>query len=239
MTAETTPAAAEKPDQSSVLLTLLPHILDTLKREPALGITLGYLLVALAGIFYNYRFYKTFGIPALSLSQIGDFLVAGIQQPMAILLVLSTFPVCWLIDKINSRSRRRHALELERRRASASQSFPARVRTLFLSWRVEQRWYTQLTYLVVIVVYGSIFVGYYAGHRADAVRKGDAPKVAIWLNGTEAALPTRSGGQWTTSAPSPTIFSSTTRVIATRSSCRSTASPGSNRWRQSQILQRR
>jgi hypothetical protein len=193
--AATAPAA--RPAEASVLLNLLPHILDSLKREPALAITLGYLLVALAGIFYDDRFYGKFGVPVLSLSQIGDFLVAGIQQPMAIALVLSTFPVCWLMDKINARSRRRHAAELEQLRASANHSLPARTRKMFLSWRVERRWYTQLMYLVVIVVYGGIFVGIYAEHHAEAVRRGEAPKVAIWLSGAEAALATKMGGPWT------------------------------------------
>src|SRR4051812_32769509 len=95
-------AAAHTAATSSVLLNLLPHVVQTLRREPALGITICYLLVAMAGIFYNYSFYRQFGIPILSLSQIGDFLVAGIQRPMALLLVASTFPLCWLADTINA-----------------------------------------------------------------------------------------------------------------------------------------
>ncbi len=190
-------APTSTPADSSVLVNLLPHILDTLKREPALAISLGYLLVALAGIFYDFKYYGKFGIPVLSLAQIGDFLVAGIQQPMAIALVLSTFPLCWLFDRINARSRRRHAAELERLRASVDHAFLTRMRLTFLVWRVEQRWYTQLTYLVVIVVYGSLFVGFYAEHQAEAVRRGEAPKVAIWLNGADSALPAHTGQAWT------------------------------------------
>lgn len=83
------------PEQpASPLLELLPHILRTLQREPALAITLIYAFVAMAGIFYNFSFYRRFDIPVLTLSQIGDFLVAGIQQPMALVLVASTFPLC-------------------------------------------------------------------------------------------------------------------------------------------------
>ena len=40
----------------SALLDLLPHFLDTLKREPALAISITYLLVAMAGIFYDVAF---------------------------------------------------------------------------------------------------------------------------------------------------------------------------------------
>jgi len=57
-------------DAASPLQSLLPHVLDTLRREPAVAITLCYLLVAMAGIFYNYWFYRAFDIPVLTLSQI-------------------------------------------------------------------------------------------------------------------------------------------------------------------------
>ncbi len=93
--------------QTSTLLNALPHLLKTLRREPAVAITLGYILVALAGIFYNYSFYRRFGIPVLTLSQITDFLVAGLQQPIALLLLLSTFPMIWLFDKHNQHLRRK------------------------------------------------------------------------------------------------------------------------------------
>jgi len=194
---ETTAAATEKPTRNSVLLNLLPHILETLKREPALAITLCYLLVAMAGIFYNYSFYEKFGIPVLTLSQISDFLVAGIQQPMALFLVLTTFPVCWLVDKVNSRRRSRYVERLSDGRESRRNSLWARMQDQRMRWHLSQTWLVQLGYVVVIVGYGWTFVSIYANHRADAVRRGDAPKVTIWLNGDAAGLPTKAGQTWT------------------------------------------
>ncbi len=104
----------------SALFEVLPHVLRTLRREPALVITLTYALVAMAGIFYDYAFYRQFDIPALSLSQISDFLGAGIQEPIAIVLVLSTFPLCWLFDRINIWGRRRRAAEGRAAKAAPS-----------------------------------------------------------------------------------------------------------------------
>jgi len=138
---------SELPTVVSPLRNVLPHVFDTLRREPAVAITLGYLLVAMAGIFYNYWFYRAFDIPVLTLSQISDFLVAGLQQPMALLLVLSTFPLCWLMDLYNLRSRRRHVDALALLRASASLSGYQRLRRRFLEWRVGEMWYTQLSYV--------------------------------------------------------------------------------------------
>jgi hypothetical protein len=181
----------------SPLLGLMPHILRTLEREPALAITLTYLLVAMAGILYDYSFYAKFAIPVLSLSQLSDFLTAGIQQPMALVLVSSTFPICWVFDRINMRYRKRNLATLERMRAEPQTSLLARLRWRFVRWRVEQVWYTRLGYLAVIVVYGTMFVGGYAERRANAVKAGEAQEVRVWMNGDSAALPASGSDRWT------------------------------------------
>jgi hypothetical protein len=186
------PGVPAAPAETSVLLNLLPHALDTLKREPALGITLAYLLVAMAGIFYNYSFYQKFGIPVLMLSQISDFLTAGIQEPMAMLLVFSTFPLCWFFDKINSRNRRRRAQKLQRLRQMAEPSFGQHALMRFLSWRVEQRWYMGVVYLLVVTGYGWVFVSVYAVQHADTVKTGNAPQVNVWLSGDASPLAAQS-----------------------------------------------
>jgi hypothetical protein len=194
------PAALADPRRtsSSPLLDLLPHFIDTLRREPALAISLTYLLVAMAGIFYDVSFYRLFGIPVLSLAQLGDFLTAGIQQPMALVLVFSTFPLCWVFDRINERFRQRHRDDLAKLEADrSSENLYGRARRLFLGWRVRQLWYTRLNYLVLIFAYGWIFVGYYADHRAEAVKRGDAAEVRVWLNGESAAMPSSASDTWT------------------------------------------
>jgi hypothetical protein len=179
-----------KSSENSVLLDLLPHILRTFAREPALAITICYLLVAMAGIFYNYSYYHKFGIPILTLSQISDFLVAGLQQPMALLLVMSTLPMCWLADYFNHRKRRRREALLRDMPASRWRT----IRAFALS--PTPRWFTGVAYLCIVVVYGWVFIDMYARHRAEAVKRGDAPQVAVWLNGDGNPLSTQ-GRPWT------------------------------------------
>ncbi len=181
----------------SPLQAMLPHALDTLRREPAVAITLAYLLVAMAGIFYNFWFYRAFGIPVLTLSQISDFLVAGLQQPMALALVLSTFPLCWLMDLYNSRSRRKHIEQIDFLRGVSELGAWQRMRLRFLEWRVGELWYTQLSYIAVVVIYGWAFVGLYARYRSDAIRSGGGTPVEVWLNGESAHLATGGGADWT------------------------------------------
>ena len=188
---------ASRPDVVSPLRDMLPHVFDTLRREPAVAITLGYLLLAMAGIFYNYWFYRAFGIPVLTLSQISDFLVAGLQQPMALGLVLSTFPLCWVMDLFNARSRRKHVSQLDFLRSLPGLRWWQRLRLRFLEWRVGELWYTQLGYLSVVVLYGWVFVGLYARHQSDAVRRGEGLQVEVWLNGESAPLAAGKAPTWT------------------------------------------
>lgn len=191
-----TPELVAAPEHSA-LHALLPHILRTFGREPALALTAAYLLVSLAGIFYNYTFFERgFGIPVLTLSQIGDFLVAGLQQPIALALMLSTFVVCWLFDWFNSRSRRRAWARIERLRALPRRSWLQRLRLRVMEWHHEAIWLTQLLYLAVVVVYGWMFVGIYAHHRAQEVRHGNAARVTVRMAGEGADLPATDPRGW-------------------------------------------
>lgn len=172
------------------MLDLLPHVLRTFAREPALAITICYLLVAMAGIFYNYSYYQKFGIPVLTLSQISDFLTSGLQQPMALLLVLSTLPMCWLADYFNHRKRRQREALLRDMPASRLRA----IRAFVLA--PTPRWFTGVAYVGIVVVYGWVFISLYARHRAELVKSGDAPRVAVWLNGDGNALGAQ-GRAWT------------------------------------------
>lgn len=186
------PAASEM-----ALQDMLPHVLRLFRREPALAITLGYLLLVMAGIFYNARFFGQFGIPVLTLSQVSDFLIAGIQQPIAILLVLSTLPLCWLFDLANRRYVRRRARTIERLRAAAAPAGWQRLHLWRLEWRDRQVWIMPLSYLAVVVLYGWAFVAVYADYRVHRVREGDAAQVRVWLGGGEAGFKPEQAQAWT------------------------------------------
>jgi len=188
-----TPPRPSAGEPVSALFELMPHVLRTLRREPALVITLVYLLVAMAGIFYDHAYYRQFDIPVLSLSQISDFLAAGIQEPIAIVLVLSTFPICWLFDRINIWGRRRRAAEGERLRAAPSLSWWQRRRLAFIVGMNERRTYMRLVYLLVIVAYAWTFVSNYAAHRAAAVKRGEGLEVEVRMN-DGSTLATAAGG---------------------------------------------
>ncbi|MBX3689068.1 hypothetical protein [Dokdonella sp.] len=187
---EATPAAqadaVSRAHADSTLGRLLPHLFDLLRREPALGLTAAYLLVAMAGLIYDYRFYAQFGIPILSLLQVGDFLTAGVQEPMALLLVLSTLPLIWLFDRFNVWLRMRM-----RKRLAEFQALPGlnrwqRTRRTYFEWQLKRRDnYMRLMYGFILFGYGWTFVAIYADHRVEQVRRGHGPQVQVWMAGGE------------------------------------------------------
>lgn len=183
--ADAVPAASEH----SALAAVLPHIFRTFRREPALALTVAYLLIALAGIYYDYSFYqKGFGIPILSMAQIGDYLVAGLQQPMAILMMLLTLPICWLMDRLNVFFRRRYEAEREKLRALRTRRWRQGLRLRYLNWQLGSLWPMRITYLVVIFGYSWMFVGTYATSNVIKVKRGAGTQVAVQLVGTDADL---------------------------------------------------
>ncbi|MBO9663064.1 hypothetical protein [Dokdonella sp.] len=193
-------ADAGERKRDSALHSLLPHLVKLLRREPALGITVAYLLVAMAGIFYNYRYYTKFDIPVLSLSQISDFLIAGIQQPVAPLLVLSTFAVIWVFDRINVWSRRRHLARRERLLAQdGAPSWRQRAMLAWARWNLVGHGHavTQWAYAAIVVCYGWLFVAIYADQRVERMRADGMAQVRVRLNGSETDLAASRSPTWT------------------------------------------
>lgn len=176
--------ATRQPDRHSALALVLPHVLDTFRRDPALALTLAYLMASLAGIYYDYAFYqKGFGIPVLSLAQIGDYLVAGLQQPVAIALVVATLPLCWLMDIVSTWYHRRDAARRDRLRALPRLRRWQALHLRYLDWYLDNLWTMHFAYLLVVFVYGWIFVGLYARHRVAAVQRGGVAAVTVRLTG--------------------------------------------------------
>lgn len=185
-----------EPVQDSALRSLLPHLFALFRREPALGITVAYLLVAMAGLFYADRFYAHFDIPVLSLLQIGDFLTAGVQKPIALLLVLSTLPMIWLFDWLNLRSRRRYQRAFARLAVIERPSWPQRLRKGWLAWKLyRSHWYMRLVYVIAIIGYGWMFVAFYADDRVQRIEQGQAQQVRVWMSDGQA-LPASDGDAW-------------------------------------------
>lgn len=81
-------------------------------REPALLLSLAYLLVGFLGLWGSYWFYRGFDVPILSYLQVSDYLVAGFRQPMYLAWLLGGLALALLVSWPDTISRR-HPAQVE------------------------------------------------------------------------------------------------------------------------------
>ncbi|MES2672382.1 MAG: hypothetical protein V4673_18435 [Pseudomonadota bacterium] len=74
-------------------LVWLPEAVALLRREPAVAIPLGYLLLSLIGLWSSFCFYRVFRIPILEYLQPADFLVEGVRHPVNLLWLLAMLAI--------------------------------------------------------------------------------------------------------------------------------------------------
>ena len=66
-----------------------------LKKDISLSLTLGYLLLLLLGLLYNFFYFGYFGVNPLAYAELTDFLVAPIRQPLVLAFFALTIVLAW------------------------------------------------------------------------------------------------------------------------------------------------
>lgn len=157
-----------------------PRALALLRREPALSITLGYLLLSLIGLWSSYCFYRVFRIPILEYMQPGDFLVAGVRQPMnllwLLLMALVSVPAYW-----PTYYRLRHPERVERFRRHW---FGRLIFSRYVDPFRRRRWFDlspEATILLGLLLGGGSLIMAYSGDRAEALLQGGGQAVRVTL----------------------------------------------------------
>lgn len=165
----------------------LPRIIPLFKREPALAITLSYLLVGAIGLWSSYWYYREFGLPILEYYQVGDFLIAGLRDPlnymaflMMLLVGLLAYSVTWYEmrypDKVVTLRQRKWGRLLFPEYASAFR---------------PRRWYDLSPELVItlglMLGSGSVMVSH-ADTRASEIKSGGGTRLRITLAGERLSL---------------------------------------------------
>lgn len=136
----------------------------TLTEQPALLVSLMYLLASVIGLFYSWAFLRPFGINMLQYAEISDFLLASIKEPLT--WVLALFAVA-VIQLDNAMSRRVQSRK------------PGRYSRWYSSWYGSDR-YRQFNYpVLVILAAGFLFV--YADLKERHVRDGGGEVYEVQL----------------------------------------------------------
>lgn len=79
----------------------------TLVDQPALFISVLYLFASLIGLVYSWAFLRSFGIDVMQYSEVGDFLLASLKEPVIWLLVIVTVALIQGDSALSRRVQRR------------------------------------------------------------------------------------------------------------------------------------
>jgi hypothetical protein len=75
----------------------LSNVFKFITTHPGLAVFIIYATIAIAGFIYLVTFYYHFGLEVTVYLEIGDILVAGIKDPMVMLMVAGAFSVALLV----------------------------------------------------------------------------------------------------------------------------------------------
>lgn len=148
-------------------------VMEFFKENPALALSISYLLLTLCGIFYSVSFYDEFGIQILQFAEISDLLIVGISEPLAVLMFFGGLVVAYLSEKFNQ-----FGFGVRSRWLKKPKSLK---RTLMLSINcLPKSSLSQLAgMLLLFILYSHLFVSLFANWRAEAIGEGNGLRYSI------------------------------------------------------------
>ena len=170
-------------------MTIREWVLEKLKEEPGLGLSLGYLGLTLAGLTYQWELLRRFGANVLDWAEFSDFAFASIREPLVVLLSLPAGLVVWWVVSHGKKQSQdpKYAAFYEKQ-----------------TWR----YFSRICIASMLPLYFSSFVSIFASLVANRIKAGEGQRVTLEYNtnvpGAKPALPT---------APKPLWIGATSRAV--------------------------
>lgn len=155
--------------------------------NPGLVLSLGYLYLTGIGMAYQARFYRAFGVDILDFTDAGDFILAGVRDPIIMLLSLAPFPLAW-----GYLSLVRRAAEAAGRRLKRP---PPREDGIMYHPLVKR-----LGVGIMLLTWILAFLATYGRYAAREVRKGRGTQVTVEMSAGGDSLASRTATLLGTSA---------------------------------------
>lgn len=164
--------------------------LEKLKEEPALALSLGYLVLTLIGLTYQWALLDKFGVNVLDWAEFSDFVFASIREPVVMLLCIPAYGVLLTALRWEQKTRQ------NQRYVALFESRP---------------WQTLLGMILRILVmpcYFFAFTNFFALTITKGIKAGTAQRVTIEYNtNVPGAKPALSTG------PKPLWIGATSRAV--------------------------
>lgn len=165
--------AQEDNQQAEKLPSQFSFLFDFFKRNPGFALSFAYVLLTLSGIFYSMSFYKAFGINILKLSDMSDFMVAGISEPAALFLFAGGLLVSLGLDWFGGISYLIHQRWLHKPKSLKRW-------IILLCCYVPKKSINRLNvFLLIFIIYAFVFVSVYAEWRSEAIKTSEHDVVTL------------------------------------------------------------
>lgn len=147
-------------------------LLNFVVLHPGLAVFIVYAIIASAGFVYVVTFYKHFDLDVMVYLEIGDILVAGIKDPMVMLMVLGSFAmlfIIWLLVYVQAPL----SAWLDRK---FSKGFFKFIPYIFGVKSVRSFWGMSL---IAALLYFVIFIAFHSENKANSIKNDQAYLVTV------------------------------------------------------------
>lgn len=149
------------------------ELLQFFSKHPGIMASFAYALLTLCGIFYSHNFYAKFDVPILKLADLPDMLIAGISEPIAVVMFCGGIALAVVTDLMfiatyrGSQRWKKKPNSLKKRFFVALYYTPKR--------KIEIAGFI----IVIFILYAYSFVELYAEWKSEKIIKGEGQSVQL------------------------------------------------------------
>ncbi len=149
-----------------------------LHHNPGLVITLAYLAISFLGLLFSWSLFREFDINIFNFTEVSDFLLAAMREPMTFVMAGTALLVTWILDWLAK-------LEVKHWAPKNPTSKFGRFYKRF-SKAINRH---PITPMLIFLFYSYLFISLYGNWKAESIKAGEGQVIRVQL--TE---PIASGG---------------------------------------------
>ncbi|WP_395338209.1 hypothetical protein PN836_010920 [Ningiella sp. W23] len=148
-------------------------LLDYLKSNPGIALSLSYALITMCGMFFSVGFYSQFDINILQFANFSDLMIIGIADPTAILTFLGGVVIAYATDRIMQVT-----YDSQQKWRDRPKGFKRSV-MLFLIYTPKKAATVMMFLIAMFLIYAFLFVSWYAEWKGKRIKTIDSGQVLI------------------------------------------------------------
>ncbi len=147
-----------------------------LRDNPGLSLTLGYIAASLVGLLFSWSLLRRFGLNILDYTEVTDFLIAALREPLTFVVAGSAIPVVYLLRWLSGKERDYWLRNPPKTRVMQ--------RYCSLS---DQAYRDPLAEVFILVAYAFLFISLYSDWKVEQVQAGHGQRVDIEIGWEDEA----------------------------------------------------